>query len=432
MALFNDKYITGLKSKDKEYFEREDKQERKGGRFAVRVFPNGTKHFYFIYYFENKRKLLAIGEYGKTTQGKLSLSEAREYYAKYARLLDSGKDPKYEINHEKIEQKIKQSAELAKAEQERLQGSIFQLVEYYLDYLAQNSGSLHVRNTKQAFNKDLFTSIAPNTKANQINKDHIILVLHQITTRGSLVMANRMRAYLSALFQYGLFFDDSTESLTRGVKFYLNHNPVHAVKKVLKNEKVGDRSLNDSEIFAFWQALENSKINICRMNVFKLLLITGQRVEEVAGMTWDEIDLKDCLWSLPSTRTKNKRSHIVPLNQVAIKIIRSTPKYHDKYVFPGQELSKPLPTDGFAQALSRLLENTNIDKFVPRDLRRTFKTLTGKAGISKDVRDRLQNHALTDVSSLHYDKYDYLKEKREAMKTWNDYLENILSNEISP
>ena len=71
-----------------------------------------------------------------------------------------------------------------------------------------------------------------------------------------------------------------------------------------------------------------------------------------------------------------------------------------------------------------------INKFVPRDLRRTFKTLTGKAGISKEVRDRLQNHALTDVSSLHYDKYDYLKEKREAMEIWNNYLENILSNEI--
>jgi integrase len=85
---------------------------------------------------------------------------------------------------------------------------------------------------------------------------------------------------------------------------------------------------------------------------------------------------------------------------------------------------------GFSLAITRLLTTVSIAKFVPRDLRRTFKTLTGKAGISKEVRDRLQNHALTDVSSLHYDKYDYLKEKREAMDIWNDYLENILSNEI--
>jgi integrase len=89
-----------------------------------------------------------------------------------------------------------------------------------------------------------------------------------------------------------------------------------------------------------------------------------------------------------------------------------------------------MKVDGFSLAITRLLTKVSIAKFVPRDLRRTFKTLTGKAGISKEVRDRLQNHALTDASSLHYDKYDYLKEKRKAMDIWNDYLNNILSNEI--
>lgn len=72
---------------------------------------------------------------------------------------------------------------------------------------------------------------------------------------------------------------------------------------------------------------------------------------------------------------------------------------------------------------------SKIDKFLPRDLRRTFKTLAGKAGISKEIRDRLQNHSLNDVSSLHYAKYDYLKEKRAAMDIWNDYLTRILNND---
>ena len=428
MALFNDRFIAGLKPKDKEYFEREDKQERKGGRFAVRVFPNGTKHFYFIYYFDGKRKLLVIGEYGKPSQGKLSLSEAREYYAKYARILDSGHDPKSIITGEKQRQKLQLEIEEAEKEQLRLQGSIAQLAEFYLDYLAQNAGEKHVRNTQKAFDKDLFSNIPPDTKAHQITKDHIIQVLHQITSRGALVMANRMRAYLSALFQYGLYFDDSTEAITRGVKFYLNHNPVHAVKKVLKNENVGDRALTEVEVLAFWRALDQSQMNICRVNVFKLLLVTGQRVEEVAGMEWEEIDLDQCMWTLPSRRTKNKRSHVVPLNQMAIEILSATPKYHNKYVFPGQDLARPLPTDGFSQALSRLLSNTEISMFVPRDLRRTFKTLTGKAGISKEIRDRLQNHAHQDVSSVHYDKYDYLNEKRHAMTIWDNSIRQILSS----
>jgi len=53
----------------------------------------------------------------------------------------------------------------------------------------------------------------------------------------------------------------------------------------------------------------------------------------------------------------------------------------------------------------------------------------GKAGISKELRDRIQNHSLTDVSSKHYDRYDYMKEKRHGLKVWNDYLELILDPE---
>jgi hypothetical protein len=51
----------------------------------------------------------------------------------------------------------------------------------------------------------------------------------------------------------------------------------------------------------------------------------------------------------------------------------------------------------------------------------------GAAGISKEDRDRFQNHALTDVSSKHYDRYNYLAEKRRTMAVWDAYLQNILA-----
>jgi hypothetical protein len=58
----------------------------------------------------------------------------------------------------------------------------------------------------------------------------------------------------------------------------------------------------------------------------------------------------------------------------------------------------------------------------PRDLRRTCKTWQGFAGIGKEIRDRLQNHALTDVSSKHYDRHLYLKEKAEALGIWERFI----------
>jgi integrase len=62
-----------------------------------------------------------------------------------------------------------------------------------------------------------------------------------------------------------------------------------------------------------------------------------------------------------------------------------------------------------------------------RDLRRTWKTLAGKAGVSKEIRDRLQNHTLQDVSSRSYDRWNYMPEKRAGMEKWNTFVERLLT-----
>jgi hypothetical protein len=78
-----------------------------------------------------------------------------------------------------------------------------------------------------------------------------------------------------------------------------------------------------------------------------------------------------------------------------------------------------LRTDSFSKAIARFREdNPKFNPFVARDIRRTCKTLMGELGITKEIRDRLQNHALNDVSSKHYDRYSYLPEKREALRKW--------------
>jgi hypothetical protein len=61
-----------------------------------------------------------------------------------------------------------------------------------------------------------------------------------------------------------------------------------------------------------------------------------------------------------------------------------------------------------------------------RDLRRTWKTLAGKAGVSKEIRDRIQNHALQDASSKSYDRWTYMPEKCAAMETWNKFVTALL------
>lgn len=407
-------------------YEIKEKPRGRGlGVFAAKILQSGEIDFYFFYFVDGKRKSKKIGRYG-TGQGRLTLAKAKAEFRELSSTYSSGTDPK-----EKAEEEAKKllDEKLALQETERkkqMQGSVRQLAEYYLDYLKQNKGETHYNNVKKALRHDL-SQVILETKASDVTKAHIIQILHPIVERGALIMANRMKAYLSAMFQYGITFDDSIEAISKNTQFFIQSNPVLTVQKIVKNEKKGERFLSESEVRQFWIALDTSSMSPLRANVFKLMLITGCRLEEIAGLQWSEIDYTDKTITLLSSRTKNKIAHIVPLSALAIEILRNTPKVHEVYVFPAQNNAEHMQIDGFSQAISRLLSKVEIEKFVPRDLRRTFKTLTGKAGITKDIRDRLQNHALQDVSSLHYDRYDYLKEKRAAMETWNDYLVGILN-----
>ncbi len=81
-----------------------------------------------------------------------------------------------------------------------------------------------------------------------------------------------------------------------------------------------------------------------------------------------------------------------------------------------------------AYNIERFCENYCIESFSARDFRRTFKTLAGQLKISKDIRDRIQNHAMNDVSSILYDRYDYKDEKLEALLTWESKLKEIMNN----
>lgn len=398
---------------------------RNQGVFIARVLGNGAVDFYFKYYIKGQEKLKKIGRYG-VAPGELLLVKAKAEFRKLSALYHSGIDPKVQAQEiaQKLENEEKAQRELERKKQ--MQGSIGQLSEFFLDHLKQTAGETHFRNVQNAFKKDLF-QINPEKKASDITKDEIIHILHIITKRGAKVMANRMRSYLSAMFNYGMVFDDSVESFNKEIQFNIQSNPVTKVQKIIKNERKGERTLTEDDVRIFWRALENSGMSVLRINAFKLILLTGCRVGEIAGLQWKEIDHTAQTINLPSERTKNKLPLIIPINKSMLEIINSNPKLHDIYLFPAKNNEEPQRVDGFSQAISRLLMRTELDKFTPRDLRRTFKTLAAKAEISKEIRDRLQNHSLQDVSSKHYDKHDYLTEKRAAMDKWNDYFMSILN-----
>jgi integrase len=159
--------------------------------------------------------------------------------------------------------------------------------------------------------------------------------------------------------------------------------------------------------------------------LFLLLLLTGQRRDEVASMNWSEVNIEEKVWVIPKVRTKNGREHIVPLSQPAIKILGELPIIGTKhgYVFT---TNGTRPVSGFSKAkksVDVLLGASNEYPIRPwrlHDLRRTAASGMARAGHAIHVIEAVLNHRSGTISGVAavYNRHHYLEEKRSALQDW--------------
>lgn len=394
-----------------------DEDSRKGyGKLQVKVAPSGSKTFYFVYYFAKKKRFLAFGSYPE-----MSLADARKITGAFGLEVFSGKDPR-----DRIEKEYK-AIETAKAEQrlKLLEGSIGQLFELFIKKTHRECSHQYYLATKRVLDGEMLQSLGRETKVNAVKPEDVARALRPIVARGSLVMANRARAYLSAAFAFGLQFDYSPERQEIDPLFNIQHNVVNAIPKALKSEKPSDRALDEDELKTFWDLIEASKLAPERKILLKLIVVFGgRRINEIIAAPWSEFDFKQGLWDRPSSRDKVKHHTLTPIGRMAIGLLNELHQYtgHQKLLFGDVP-----PTDYAINQTVRRLIKGRMDHFTPKCFRATAKTLMGKIGITKADRDMYHSHALTDVSSRHYDKYHYLPEKQAVVNRWESFLTDILA-----
>jgi integrase len=210
----------------------------------------------------------------------------------------------------------------------------------------------------------------------------------------------------------------------------LTSNPVVAISVAEGVSNPRNRFLTRAEVRTFWTWLEAFDVDSKFAPALRLLLATGQRSEEILRITESTYEPTRSMLYWPTT--KNGLPHSIPLPHQAVAILDGlSPNAHGLF-FPCRfEPTKPAGAPGLGRVVQRFREaHPEIPHFIPRDCRRTWKTLAGDAGISKELRDQLQNHSKSDVSSRHYDKYSYLPERRAAVAKWAAYLDLVLAGEI--
>ena len=222
--------------------------------------------------------------------------------------------------------------------------------------------------------------------------------------------ARLARSVLSAMFRWGM-----GEGLC-------DHNPVIGTNDPAAGSKSRERVLDDSESKAVYVACPDDDFG----RIVKLLQLTGLRRDEAGGLRWDEINFDASLLTIPATRSKNRRTLVLPLPEMVLNILRSIPRRDGVCIFGD-------PNNGFHSWShhKKLLDarlaaaGTPLADWRLHDLRRTFRTGLGRLGVPPHVAELCINHVRKGMSAI-YDRHTYQPEMASALMQWMEHLTAIV------
>jgi integrase len=243
-----------------------------------------------------------------------------------------------------------------------------------------------------------------NRQIAEISRRDIIALVSDISGLGRPAAARKAFAIASKFFNWAVASDIVESSPCAAIK----------ISTLIGGSEPRQRVLNDAEIRALWKATES--LGYPGGPFIKLLLLTGQRLREVAGMSWKEINIDSALWTIPPERMKGGAAHEVPLSAAAVDILRSLPRWATgDCVFT---VNGRTPITGFS-ILKRRIDAIvgDIPDWVFHDLRRTMRSGLGALPIPANVAELCIGHVQVGMHKI-YDRHSYRSEKLRAFELW--------------
>jgi integrase len=386
--------------------------------FGIRVSPRGRKTWVCQYRVKGGREVL---ETISTIAVIPKVADARERARASMVKARDGIDPRVQ------RRQADEQATIAAASQAL---TFARLADCYArDYCELNTKASTVKETARLLSKAAaFFGDKPTREITEA--DIVDLLALPPEKGGSLNGLASKNSLLGAVKRCFKWARKTTNPQTR--KRYIDVDPSVEVEKPLAKEPSRDRYLAEHEIVAFWQGCQT--IGWPFGPLFKLLLVTGQRREEVAGLRWSELDLEGRIWHIPGTRTKNGKANDVHLSDLAVSIIKGLPRFKP---LPGKDFVFSTRGDtsvsGFHYAKTRLDETMPATDWTLHDLRRTITTGMAGLKIPPHVADRVLNHQSGTISGVAavYNRFAYLEERKEALEAWGRWLAELMKPEAA-
>jgi integrase len=381
--------------------------------FALRITAAGGKAFVLQYAVEGKQRRKVIGAWPTW-----SLEAARAEARDLTQRIDKGDDP--------LEAKRRRKAEPTMA---NLAG----------EWLDKQSGLKSIGTIRGLVNNDIVPTLG-DLKVTDVRRRDVIDMVEAKAEKAPRSAA-QLLIYTRKILSYAADRENIPANPVADLK------PTSITVKGQRNPlkaKPRARVLDHDEIHAFWTNAETSDLHRLTALCLKLVLVTGQRPGEVAGMREDEISGR--WWTIPASRRgKTETDQAVYLTDTALQIVAGAKaeleRLHKRrkepwrgFIFEAKP-GAPITTSALSRAVSRegkaLGDSGETDgrgRWRPHDLRRTMRTELSACKVRPDIAEIVTGHVIPGIRGV-YDRHDFKDERQTALEAWDARLSQIVAGQ---
>lgn len=330
--------------------------------FGVRVTRGGAKAFVLNYRINGRERRITIGRFPDWT-----VAAARDEAKRLRRRVDVGEDP------------------LRVRIEARDAPTMANLCDDYLERHApkKRTGADDRRRIERVIRPRLGRRLAAEITTRDIED------LHR-SMKAAPYEANRTVAQLHKMFELAIRWEWRADNPCKGIERY--------------PEEKRERYLTPDEIGRLAGALAEHPDRVAA-NAVRLLLLTGARKSEVLRATWEQFDLEAGVWTKPSSHTKQKREHRVPLSPPALQLLSDMRRYRKgDLVFPGRGPDEPIKD--LKRAWPAICKRAELRGVRVHDLRHTYASILVSSGLSLPVIGRLLGHTQAVTTARYAHLYD--------------------------
>lgn len=367
--------------------------------------PNGSRWWRFDYRFDGKRKTISMGVYPD-----VSLKDARDKRDEARKLLAQDVDPG---EH----RKAAQTARMA-----NLANSFEVIAREWFAKHKHSWAESHADKIIYRLEKDVFPWMG-NRPIAEIKAPELLAVLRRAESRGALDTAKRIKQNCGQVFRYAVVTGRAERDPSQDLRGAIPPAKQNHFAAITDPAKAG----------ALLRAIEGFRGTFVVQCALRLAPLFFVRPGELRRAEWKAFDLDKAEWRYFVTKTKTE--HSVPLASQAVTILRELHALtgHGQYVFPGRDPKKPMSEAAVNAALRRMGYDTKTE-ITGHGFRAMARTILAEELHQKpEVIEHQLAHKVPDALGTAYNRTKFMKERREMMQLWADYLDKLKAGaEIVP